>query len=713
MIDNVLIHHLEHNIPIHINEWNRLSQLIRSTPSQVTEQTLLLAIELSVSMAIQKAAQFTSINATLYHHNLHDEEISIDNEYSQTMQIPWEVLEAILQAIQYQIKNKAGYLMYLLLLRNGISIQIFMNWLQETKWQGSGAVDDILGGVDSCFLLDRNSDYFHDVVANRRTFASSTRNDFADTRNLAAAVNFFHHQLEFDMDKIRILVRQFPHLSPYILLGAIRTQQSPAIIKVIVEKGFQSASTLQGRHYLIHANGKILRTLVSKGRVDVIDLILGGKSPLLFKQDVQSFELLRVLVEGANELAYRQDLPQNQHDHHQSSLCTYTDFISLARLLIELDPKALEAKATDWRGAGSIPLHFICQGRCVELFKVFVEEGVTRGVPLRGGLLMTNRYKLNGLEMILSNKFRSAVKTHHLLKYLIGQKLLQRADVVHLQLLHRIVQHRDPEFEHSVMRLIELAPEALSSPNELGNFPIHSTIVDCFPSRRITFTSINPNMLALLLQEGFRQAKLVAYDSFGGLLVPNKVGETTLDLIMRFGREMETGEIVNFEGCNAKFWQCLDLCWERSKELPLLQAAAFVVSSARLRTILNRYDCVGNTDVHGNHPLHFALEKRRSFVSSSSLFSSSCIQDILNAHPNTAAITNMKGQLPLHIALGGNFDWYDVIRPILNANFEAIYESDPVTGLLPYLLAATIKSQIESTYHLLRHSPQLLISHCG
>ena len=713
MIDNVLIHHLEHNIPIHINEWNRLRQLIRSTPNQVTEQTLLLAIELSVSMTIQTAAHLTPSmdGSDLRNTNFHiqEEESRIDNGYLQTMQIPWEVVEVILQASQYKIEYKVGHLMHILLLRNGISIQVFNNWVQETKWQGSGTVDEILGGEDSCFLMEGNSDC-HTVVVNGRNFGSLNRNDFADTRNLART-------MDFDKDKLRILVRRFPHLSPYILLGAIRTQQYPAIMKLIVDEGFRSANTdyiHQGRHNLMHTSGKLLKALVSKGRVDVIRMFLVSEPPLILKEDVQSLELLRVLVEGANENAYRQD-QQHQHPHTQVSSCKHADFVSLARLFIQLDPKALEAKATDWRGAGSIPLHVVCQGRCVDLFKVFVEEGVATGVPLRGGLLMKNRYNLNGLEMIMSNKFRSAGKTYHLLMYLIGQKILERTDVVHLQLLHRIVQHRDPEFEQSVMRLIQLAPEALSSANELGNFPIHSTIVDCYPSRRITFASINPNMLALLLQEGLNQDTFIEHDSFGGLLVPNKVGETTLDLIMRFGREMETGEIENFEGCNAKFWQCLDLCWKRTKELPFLQAAAFVVSSARFRTILNRYDCIGNADEHDNHPLHFALEKRRSFLSSSSLFSSSCIQDILNANPQAAATKNTKGQLPLHIALHGargNFDWYNVIRPILNANYEAIDESDPANGLFPYLLAATNKSHIESTYHLLRHSPQLLISQC-
>ena len=721
MIDNVLIHHLEHNIPIHINEWNRLRELIKSAPDQVTEKTLLLAIELSVSMTIQTSAHLMPVGSTGFENghifeNVKEEEFTIYSKYIHAIQIPWEVVEAILQTIQYQIRSRVGHLMHLLLLRNGISNQVFMNWVQETKWQGSGTACEILGGEDSCFLTNGDGDIRHSST-NGRQYRLLPRGNFDE---IASPGDFFNNHINFDEDKMRILLRKFPNLCPHILHGAIQTQQHPTMMKLIIEEGFLgtiTGSIHQWRKYLINESGKLLRAIVRKGRVDVIELFLTRDPPLINKSDVQSFELLRMLVEGANANAYRLDHQQHlQHLHRldQPTFWSHTDFISLARLLIELDPKALETRATDWRGSDSIPLHFICQGRCVKLFKVFVEEGVRRGISSRGGLLMTNRYNLNCLEMVLSNDFRGPGKTYQILMYLIETGLLKKSDVVHFQLLHRVVQHRGPDFEKSALALLSLAPEAIYASNDLGNFPTHSTIVDRFPSRRITFASINPNMLALLLQEGLHKGNITQYDSFGGLLVPNKVGETTLDLIMRFGREMETGEIVNFEGCNVKFWQCLDLCWNRTNKLPLLQAAAFVVSSARLRTIIKRYDCINNTDEHGNHPLHFALERRRSFVTSSSIFSSSCIRDILNANPNAASKKNAMGQLPLHIALQGTrgcFDWNNVIQPILNASYEAIDESDPSTGLYPFILAATSKGHIESTYYLLRQSPQLLISH--
>ena len=91
----------------------------------------------------------------------------------------------------------------------------------------------------------------------------------------------------------------------------------------------------------------------------------------------------------------------------------------------------------------------------------------------------------------------------------------------------------------------------------------------------------------------------------------------------------------------------------------------------------------------GNLPLHFlcSLKGNGGFYGR---HTRSSIKLLLGVHPQAAAVTNSRGQLPLHIAIKANThdDSYntghDLFEMLVAANSDALRMPDPETGLVPY-----------------------------
>ena len=68
-----------------------------------------------------------------------------------------------------------------------------------------------------------------------------------------------------------------------------------------------------------------------------------------------------------------------------------------------------------------------------------------------------------------------------------------------------------------------------------------------------------------------------------------------------------------------------------------------------------------------------------------------------------------KQRLLLHRVLRlDSYSWCKDIEKIVNVNPTAMIEEDPVTGLLPFLLAAVRKSDLDSGFELMRRTPTYL-----
>lgn len=110
-------------------------------------------------------------------------------------------------------------------------------------------------------------------------------------------------------------------------------------------------------------------------------------------------------------------------------------------------------------------------------------------------------------------------------------------------------------------------------------------------------------------------------------------------------------------------------------------------------------------NAQGSLPLHilvkdrpYRLKERQAIVAA------------LQAYPRAALIANKAGYTPLLIAIGSKLPWENGLDCIANAALSMIQRRDPLTGLFPFLLAASNGGpmSVSTTYHLLSARPDLL-----
>lgn len=138
-------------------------------------------------------------------------------------------------------------------------------------------------------------------------------------------------------------------------------------------------------------------------------------------------------------------------------------------------------------------------------------------------------------------------------------------------------------------------------------------------------------------------------------------------------------------------------------------------------------------DESGNLPLHHALgnnslqrvsqqknksEKNEDEATTNWNEWTECCQDLMDAAPEACRMTNQHGQLPLHLLLsnrspGSNCIAQKLYQRLINKMVEIFPESvqtrDPVSGLDPFMLAATVDGNLPLTtvYSMLRQCPNL------
>jgi len=108
----------------------------------------------------------------------------------------------------------------------------------------------------------------------------------------------------------------------------------------------------------------------------------------------------------------------------------------------------------------------------------------------------------------------------------------------------------------------------------------------------------------------------------------------------------------------------------------------------------------GVRDVYRNLPLHYAVQ--------SATVSRAHIQGLLVHFSQAAALNNAGGRLALHEALIYGKRWRDGIDLIYRCNKAAAAIDDGCTLLPPALMAASLNSDVETIFGLLRAYPQVL-----
>jgi ankyrin repeat protein len=116
-------------------------------------------------------------------------------------------------------------------------------------------------------------------------------------------------------------------------------------------------------------------------------------------------------------------------------------------------------------------------------------------------------------------------------------------------------------------------------------------------------------------------------------------------------------------------------------------------------------DVAGIRDVHGNLPLHYAVQ--------SWTVTGAHISQIISAFPHAAMAKDGKGRLPLHEALKSGKAWHEGGVSTIYDNFTAVSSKDEETTLPPAFLAASY-SDLDATFTLLREYPQVATtSYCS
>ena len=636
-----------HNRPIDWEDFHQSVLIDGTSMSSVTDITLERAIKVGITT------------------DETDEKI-IQVQPEATNPLPLHVLEQILYACDYTVRHPHRVLGYAFA-NNNITPPVFERLLYENWWHGSA--ETLL--ADACLFLTS------DVVSSP------------------------------NMDKLKMLLERFRHTRHVILYRSIEANQSFDVLRLILDFRWSEGDTEvtpTHREVILKPMNKFmglwecscaLQALAFAGRADMMEYLLNIDPPQMFQQDVLDYELLHHVAKGKA----------------RGDGCEFVDNrIMLGHMLIQLCPKALAKTDAKKR----LPIFNACSGDDVQMIIMLMKEGLRLeidGEDRRGGILQKDKFSDNALQQIVENCEILNEEYLQLINTMIESEppLLVKDDVAKYELLHRVTNRRNDSID-AARTLIKLDPEALGKKNDFGNLPVQS-VIEGHPPCSFNFPeeaeiATGEEVLELFISAAIEN-EIFPEECRGGVLIPNSKGFTTLDLIFMYCGaidDMREKEHFDYDYCEDKFWQELEICWTISDQIPLLQSALGKVSSVRIAEIIKRFEkCVSVLDRHGRTPLHVAVE--------SDIDSFEDLEPILELNPHAASIRDKKERLPLHIALEKkNFGWLLGIRQIIDSNPKAVEKVHVNNGLYPFMMAAAAPcNEIDSVYNLLRRSPHQLL----
>jgi len=105
-------------------------------------------------------------------------------------------------------------------------------------------------------------------------------------------------------------------------------------------------------------------------------------------------------------------------------------------------------------------------------------------------------------------------------------------------------------------------------------------------------------------------------------------------------------------------------------------------------------------------PLHFAITTRNDKLSNSE--KGALVRQLIMAYPDAALCPSVNGSYPLHLALADGLAWQDGVKDLVYAGHDALHCVDPVTGLYPFMIAASASEanqNMDTIFALLRECP--------
>lgn len=312
-------------------------------------------------------------------------------------------------------------------------------------------------------------------------------------------------------------------------------------------------------------------------------------------------------------------------------------------------PKSLSLKD----GRDNLPIHTICQTDApFEIMKLFIETGTKHKIGKRknrAGLFEENKNGERPLELIMGRKCTSNGKFFKFLQS-FKPKLFTKKDIKDLNLLHKVADGGLPTVARALLKSV---PTAISLQDKDGNLPIH---IVCEGSS----TSKSRELLALLLQYGLKE-KVGGSTGYGGLYVKNSKNLTAMDIVLN--------RYICFSryGHGQRKWANISVIMKHVPEAPILQSAI-------------------NLDV------------------------STYLKPIVMSFPDSVHVRDLNKQLPIHVALTKGVHPEMGLDLIVETYPVGLSEIDPVTGLLPFALAAKDTYSLKYVHSLLLQDPTFFSS---
>lgn len=105
-------------------------------------------------------------------------------------------------------------------------------------------------------------------------------------------------------------------------------------------------------------------------------------------------------------------------------------------------------------------------------------------------------------------------------------------------------------------------------------------------------------------------------------------------------------------------------------------------------------------------PLQYVVQQTRFATAKGT---SSLVRQLIQECPEAATLPCLGGRHPLHLALSNNFRWSNGVKELVYACPDALHEPDPVSNLLPFMMASTtgMESDVNTVFCLLWEGPLL------
>lgn len=104
-------------------------------------------------------------------------------------------------------------------------------------------------------------------------------------------------------------------------------------------------------------------------------------------------------------------------------------------------------------------------------------------------------------------------------------------------------------------------------------------------------------------------------------------------------------------------------------------------------------------------------EQQRYPIHLAALQSSQALHSVLTLFPRMASQEDGDGRLPLHLAIDAGIEWDSGLEALVQAAPFALSTPDPITGLLPAMLAATASEDLNTTFRLLSSNPMEVMNY--